>query len=707
MDILEGLNPAQREAVETTRGPLLILAGAGSGKTKTLTHRIAYLITKESVWPSQILAVTFTNKAAKEMRSRLWWILKPSEAESSVIPRDFMPWMGTFHSICVRLLRIDGERIGVPRNFVIFDEDDRLGLIKRAMKRLSISDKQVKPRAVSSAISSAKNKLETPDEYESSAKLPFQKAVAEVYREYEKSRKAANGLDFDDLILQTVDLLRNDSDIRAKWQQTFQYIFIDEYQDTNAAQYALVKLLVNSDQNICVVGDDWQSIYSFRNADFTNILNFERDFAGAKVVKLEENYRSTGAILEAAQSVILKNTERTDKKLFTSLGRGEPVEVKGVYDEAEEAFFVAQTIRNSVASGKRQYSDFAVLYRMNAQSYTFERAFLQARIPYQIVGGVRFYDRREVRDVIAYLRLLYQPQDVVSFRRIANVPTRGIGNTSLEKFLVWQQATGLDILSAMRGADQASTLTPRARKAIKELGSILSIIGVQIEDGLPPSEIINTLIERIRYRDFLNDGSAGSEDRIENLETLMADAQQFASVEAFLEEVALLSSQDTETSSDNVTLMTLHAAKGLEFPVVFMVGLEEGIFPHSRVFDQGRSELEEERRLCYVGMTRAREELYLLHAASRLQFGQRAYGSPSRFLADMGCNVGSADEQFAAPPEYDDFSMEMPFDIDDRVRSPQFGDGIVVDIDGMAVSVDFDSGQNKKLNVEFARLQKL
>ncbi|NCS83191.1 UvrD-helicase domain-containing protein, partial [Candidatus Saccharibacteria bacterium] len=385
MNILEGLNDVQRDAVKTTTGPLLILAGAGSGKTKTLTHRIANLILNEGVYPNQILAVTFTNKAAREMRQRLATLIgQPND-------RSFMPWMGTFHGICVRLLRVDGKAIRVPSNFVIYDEDDRKGLVKQAMKQLSLGDREVKPAAISSAISSAKNAMQTPDDYDGVAVGPFQKQVAQIYHFYEARRKEAMALDFDDLLIEAVRLLRENPNIRDKWRSHFTHILIDEYQDTNAAQYHLVKLLVNKAQNICVVGDDWQSIYSWRGADFTNILNFERDFPGTKVVKLEQNYRSTGHILEAAHAVISKNNQRTDKKLWTDAGMGYPVQVQGVYDDAEEARLVAERISAQVAIGARRYRDFAVLYRLNSLSYSLERAFFQAGIPYQVVGGVRFY----------------------------------------------------------------------------------------------------------------------------------------------------------------------------------------------------------------------------------------------------------------------------------------------------------------------------
>ena len=484
--------------------------------------------------------------------------------------------------------------------------------------------------------------------------------------------------------------------MRQRYQAQFKHILVDEYQDTNAAQYQIIKLLVNPQRNICVVGDDWQSIYSWRGADFTNILNFERDFPGALVVKLEQNYRSTGAILEAAGNVINKNQQRTDKTLWTAAGPGAPVQVQAAYDEAEEAYTIASQIATQVATGERDYSDFAVLYRTNAQSYAFERAFNQQRVPYQLVGGVRFYDRKEIKDILAYLRLIYQPNDRVSFSRIANVPTRGIGATSLEKFLIWQSTSGLDIISALVNASQAAALTKRARTALTQLGQLLRGFQAQVEAAADPSQLIDDVITKTGYRDYVLDGSPQADDREANLSALLSDARAFASMPDFLEEVALMSSVDQATGAHSVTLMTLHAAKGLEFPVVYMVGLEDGL-----------SALEEERRLCYVGMTRARQELYMSYAQSRLQFGSRSYNSPSRFLDDMGMSLSMVHTE-PATPGYDDALDEvMPYEIGDMVRSLQFGDGEVIDIDGMAVSVRFANGSTKKLNVQYARLEKI
>lgn len=708
MDILEGLNDAQKKSVTTTTGPLLILAGAGSGKTKALTHRIAYLIAHEGVWPEQILAVTFTNKAAREMRERLSGILGQENS------RSFMPWMGTFHGICVRLLRIDGEAVGVPRNFIIYDEDDRQGLIKQAMKQLSVGDKEIKPRAVSSAISNAKNELVDPGEFESTAQFPYQKTIAKIYKKYEEMLRTAGALDFDDLLIETVRLFREYPDVRNKWREKFSHILIDEYQDTNAAQYALIKYLVNDRQNIAVVGDDWQSIYSWRGADFTNILNFERDFPGATVIKLEQNYRSTASILDAAHSVILKNTQRSDKKLWTAEGEGTPVRVHAADDEMAEAAFVAEAIASQIAIGARKYDDVAVLYRTNAQSAPLERAFMRFGVKYRIVGGVRFYDRKEIKDILAYLKLAVQPRDRMSFSRIVNVPTRGIGATSLEKFLIWQGRTEFDIIAALANVEQTSVLTPRAKTALASLGEVLRSIQASIVNDAP-AEVIEKLIKRTGYDTFILDDTPQAEDRQENLGALISDASAFASIDDFLEEAALLSSADSSADDNEVTLMTLHAAKGLEFPVVYMVGMEEGILPHARVYEAGPAELEEERRLCYVGMTRAREELHLTYAYSRLTFGQRSYQPISRFIADMGDQVlqmsgaGSdrgATNHFAAD-EFDDFFPDEPFSNGDRVKSQAFGQGTVIDVDGLALTIEFDDGKTKRLNAEYARLEKV
>lgn len=704
--LLEGLNKAQAEAVQHTDGPQLILAGAGSGKTKALTHRIAYLISEKNILPQQILAVTFTNKAAKEMRERLGQLTGQDGNN-----RLFMPWMGTFHSICVRLLRQDGENAGIPKNFIIFDEADRLGVIKQAMKQLNISEKQFNPRSMSAIIGGAKNNLTLPQEFATSAKLPVEKVAADIFPRYERIKKEAGALDFDDLIAETVRLLSEVSAIRQKWQNQFQYIMIDEYQDTNAAQYKLVKLLVNQNKNICVVGDDWQSIYSWRGADFTNILNFERDFSGTKVVKLEQNYRSTKQILDAAYKVISKNVQRSDKKIWTAADGGLPVQVSHVSSEMHEAEVVTTRISSAVSMRARKYRDFAILYRTNAQSRALEETFIRYGIPYRIVGGMRFYDRKEIKDIIAYLRLIYQPADKASFLRIVNVPTRGLGATSVEKFLQWQEATGKNITVSLSTVDGCSSLTPRAKQGFFALGEALIKLQAEI-DSTPLPEFIELVIKRFDYLDFLDDGSPQAEDRQENVKELISVAKEYADLglQGFLEEVALISDLDKlSETADAVTLMTLHAAKGLEFPVVFMVGMEESIFPMNKALYDA-NEMEEERRLCYVGMTRAREELHLISANSRLIYGSRQYNPPSRFLSDLDdkATVAPAISQNTTDINESRFVPdEVEIVIGDSVKHQIFGIGKVVSLEGTTVGVAFSSGRVKKLNVAFAPLEKL
>lgn len=695
----DGLNDEQARAVTHGDGPLLILAGAGSGKTKTLTHRIAYLIGELKVFPSRILAVTFTNKAAKEMRQRLAQLLDEEAGN-----RQFMPWMGTFHSICVRILRMDGASIGLDKRFLIYDTDDQVSLMKQIMKARGLTDKDIKPRAVLSVISNAKNEMRSAEDFSMSARGPREQKIAELFFAYEKALKEAAALDFDDLLTKTVELLQNSPEIRQKWQRQFEYILIDEYQDTNAVQYALIKLLVNERRNLCVVGDDAQSIYSFRGADYTNILNFERDFPGTTVVKLEQNYRSTGAILDLANSLIQHNIHRTDKNLWTANGDGIDPKLWQLYSESEEALAIANEIQAQIANG-RQYGDAAVLYRTNAQSYAIERALRQSYIPYKIVGGLRFLDRAVVKDVLAYLRLLYQPSDRVSFLRIVNVPKRGIGTVSVAKFLDWNDAARRDIVRGLLAVEEADNLTARAKRPLLELGKILEELQQEIDGS--PAELIEKIIKRTGYGDFINDGTPQAEERMENIGVLLAEAKAYVDVPAFLEEMALMSSADT-AAEQQVTLMTLHAAKGLEFPVVFLAGLEEGILPHARVFDSGKADdIEEERRLCYVGVTRAREELFVSCASSRTQFGQIGYNMPSRFLDEMGLMVGGIDRPAQPPVEADFYSEEIGLEVGDRVRSPSFGMGEIIDSEGLGVTVKFDDGKIKKLNVEFARLEKI
>ncbi len=721
-DLLENLNPEQKRAVETTDGPLLIQAGAGSGKTMVLTHRIAHIISSHLATPFNILAVTFTNKAAKEMRQRVWKLM--NDGTNSEAPRSFMPYMGTFHSICVRLLRQDGEHIGLPRTFVIFDESDRQTAIKRASKQLNIDEKAFPARVLGGLISSAKNEMVGPTAYAGSASSPAQLAAAQVYPVYEKTLKDAGGLDFDDLISKTVRMLTSHEAIRKKWQTQFKYVMIDEYQDTNTAQYKLVKLLTGPHNNIAVVGDDWQSIYSWRGADFRNILNFEKDYKDCTVIKLEQNYRSTKHILDAAHAIITKNQQRSSKELWTAITGGQPVQITQVHGEREEGEAIVRRIRNGVDSGLRDYKDYAVLYRTNAQSRSVEEAFIHYGIPYRIVGGQRFYDRKEIKDLMAYLRLIYQPEDRVSFERIVNVPTRGIGAKSVEGFLSWQASQGLGLESALTQAANCDAITPRARKSLVELGDVIvslrTVMGEATVSGL-----IDSLIRRIDYMAYLNDGSTQGESRQENVKELLSVAQEYQDLGlgGFLEEVALVSDLDNvEFGNNAVTLMTLHSAKGLEFPVVFMVGMEESIFPHSRaLYDQ--SEMEEERRLCYVGMTRAQQELHLIYATSRVLYGSVQHNPPSRFLSeidgeflqssnssysgmDYGMQQGATSEHFQEAVNDEPHYVPDLYE-GDSVRHKIFGQGTIMELDGDNAVIYFKGKGSKKLNISFAPLEKL
>jgi len=718
---LEGLNPEQRRAVETTEGPLLIQAGAGSGKTKTLTHRIAYIIASGKATPYSILAVTFTNKAAKEMRERVAHLLGES-AEN----RGFMPYMGTFHGICVRLLRQDGEHIGIPRSYVIFDESDAQTAIKQASKQVGIDEKSFPPRLIKGLISAAKNELLSPQEYATTAMSPAQEAAAKVFPLYERALHEASALDFDDLINRTVHLMESQPQIREKWANQFRYIMIDEYQDTNAAQYKLVKLLTNKDRNIAVVGDDWQSIYSWRGADFRNILNFEKDYKDCTVIKLEQNYRSTRHILDAAHAIITKNVQRSDKKLWTDAGDGLPVQILQASGEQAEAEIVIRRVRMAVDAGLRHYHDFAVLYRTNAQSRSVEEMFVRYGIPYRIVGGVRFYDRKEIKDIMAYLRLIFQPEDRISFERVVNVPTRGVGPKSLETFYIWQRANQYNLLEALSRAGQCIELMPKARTALGDLGAMLLALRTLV-DEVTVCALLDSLLRRIDYLHFLDDGTLQGEARQENVRELLSVAKEYQEVglEGFLEEVSLVSDVDTaDFGSDAVILMTLHAAKGLEFPVVFMIGMEESVFPHSRaLYDQ--SEMEEERRLCYVGMTRARQELYLTYATSRLLYGGVQHNLPSRFLSeidsDFQANVGSQGYESSWQPRAsfnsDPFVAKAAMSNEpryvpevnegDAVRHKLFGQGTIVEVDGDMVTIYFKGKGTKKLNLSFAPIEKM
>lgn len=730
IDILEGLNEQQKIAVEATEGPLLILAGAGSGKTKTLTHRIAYLVSQKQVYPANILAVTFTNKAAGEMRERIGELLNQDASN-----RSFMPFMGTFHGICVRILRQDGDQIGMSRSFVIFDEADKLGAIKQAMKDLKIDTKQYSPRTVISMISSAKNELVSPKEYKRFASSPAQQVAADVFPLYEKTLRDAEAVDFDDLIGRTVGMFDTIPAIKEKWRKQFRYIMVDEYQDTNNAQYKLIKQLTDTHNNLAVVGDDWQSIYSWRGADFKNILNFEKDYPDATIIKLEQNYRSTQNILDASNAIISQNKQRSDKKLWTEAGAGNLIKIEQAIDEIGEAEIIVKIAGAAQQAKTRGLNEFAVLYRTNAQSRALEEVCLRYGIPYRIIGGVRFYDRKEIKDIVAYLRFIYQSEDLPSFLRIINTPTRSLGAKSVQTLINHRNMTGQQLWHTLQTVREVPGLTPRAVKSFEAFTEMI-VRMKEFSEEANVAELIDVLIKRVRYVEYLDDGDPKSEERIENVKELLTVARDYIDVglAGFLEEVALVSAIDAfDENAQAITLMTMHAAKGLEFPVVFVAGMEESIFPHSRaIFDQ--SEMEEERRLCYVAMTRAKEELYLLHATRRMIYGTSQYNPPSRFLSEIDDkyvehatvnnysslgsvpfsskpaplkhSTGASAESFAASqPE----SKQSGFTIvaGDRVRHKIFGEGYVMQMDGDVATISFKSRGSKKLNTAFAPLEKL
>jgi DNA helicase-2/ATP-dependent DNA helicase PcrA len=730
-ELLEGLNPEQRRAVETTEGPLLIQAGAGSGKTKTLTHRIAYIIADHKASPYNILAVTFTNKAAKEMRERVASLLDEDPDN-----RSFMPYMGTFHSICVRILRQDGEHVGIPKDFVIFDESDKMHAIKLACKQKLVDEKTYPAKQIAGVISNAKNEMVDPEEYAGVGSTPLQRAAADVYPLYQQALREAAALDFDDLIHTTATMLVKNAEIREKWQKRFKYVMIDEYQDTNAAQYKLVQLLTNENKNIAVVGDDWQSIYSWRGADFRNILKFEQDYPNSTVIKLEQNYRSTKHILDAAHAVITRNQQRSDKKLWTDSSHGLPVQMLQVVNERAEGEAIVRRVRNAVDGGMRKYSNFAVLYRTNAQSRMIEETLIHYGVPYRIVGGQRFYDRKEIKDLIAYMRLIFQPEDRSSLVRAANVPTRGVGEKSVDKFLEWQRMNKMTLLQAMDDVEECDMLMTRAINGLKQLGDLLRTMREVMADE-PPQAVLESVIRRLNYYEYLQDGTAQGETRIENVKELLNVAQSYndQGMDVFLEEIALVSDVDQADFEGNaVTLMTMHASKGLEFPVVFIVGMEETVFPSSRsLYDA--AQMEEERRLCYVGMTRAREELYMIYASSRMLYGGVQHNPPSRFLAEVDAKFVPSDNSLgfsgaqtfqastlrgggqAGRPPVEDLTPQQPISDEPRyvpdlnegeaVKHPLFGIGTIVEMDGENATIYFKGKGAKKLNISFAPLEKV
>ena len=736
---LDGLNDMQKRAVKRTEGPLLIIAGAGSGKTRVLTHRIAYLIEDCDVAPYNILAITFTNKAAAEMKERV----------EKITPLGSQVWVSTFHSTCVRILRRYIDRLGYDTNFTIYDTDDQKSVIKEACKKLNIDTKMLKERTIMSAISRAKDELVTPDEMEINAGNDYNaKRIAGVYREYQKMLKTNNALDFDDLIFKTVELFKQNEDILFAYQERFRYIMVDEYQDTNTSQYELVAMLAAKYKNLCVVGDDDQSIYGWRGANIRNILDFEKDFPDTTVIKLEQNYRSTKKILEAANAVIHHNQTRKDKTLWTENDSGSILHIYKADNEYDECRFVAEKILELEKQGKTR-NQMAVLYRTNAQSRAVEDQMVKRGIPYRLFGGVRFYERKEIRDILSYLKVLANPADTIALRRIINVPKRGIGETSLDKLAAFADENGLSLDGALSRLDEITTLKTRVAK-FKDFYGLFEQLR-EDADGLSVSELIDAIVKRTGYLQLLMaEGTDDALNRIQNIDEFVNKAAEYdkanpeGKLEGFLEEVALVADIDSyEEGEETVALMTLHSAKGLEFPYVFIIGMEEGIFPGFRaVMYGGEKEIEEERRLCYVGITRAKEELYLTHAKSRMQHGITQYNPPSRFLKEipadlvdmptrqisdmakkydaMTQNKPALGRKNVLPPtaKFGGVGMkkEMPapkdfklsYGVGDKVRAPKYGIGTVVSINNggadFEVTVSFGAKGTKKF---MARLSKL
>ncbi|MGM0876033.1 MAG: DNA helicase PcrA [Bacillota bacterium] len=633
--LLSGLNDMQQEAVKATDGPLLIMAGAGSGKTRVLTHRIAYLMTEKQVAPWSILAITFTNKAAREMKERIQRILGPGADDI---------WISTFHSMCVRILRRDSDRMGINRNFSILDTTDQLSVIKTVLKEKNLDPKKFEPRSLLGSISSAKNELLTPADYDKTANGPYEQMVSEVYKEYQKKLRKNQSLDFDDLIMTTIQLFQRVPEVLESYQRKFQYIHVDEYQDTNRAQYMLVKLLAARFKNLCVVGDSDQSIYRWRGADIANILSFEKDYPQASVILLEQNYRSTKLILDAANEVIKNNSNRKPKKLWTENQIGSKITYYRADSEAAEGQFVAGKIKQLVDSGQRKLSEMAILYRTNAQSRIIEEVLLKSNLNYTIVGGIKFYDRKEIKDLLAYLRLIANPDDDISLARIINVPKRGVGSTSVDKIANYAIDHDLSLFKALDEIEQIG-VSARVVNALVEFRELIRNLG-NMQDYLSVTELAEDIIEKSGYRDMLKqEKTLEAQSRLENIDEFLSVTQTFEkqsedkSLVAFLTDLALVADidkleEDEQEQSDALVLMTLHSAKGLEFPVVFLIGLEEGVFPHSRSLME-EDEMEEERRLAYVGITRAEKELFITNAQMRTLFGRTSMNPESRFIAEI------------------------------------------------------------------------
>ncbi len=727
---LTTLNPNQHEAVLYDQGPLMIVAGAGSGKTRVITYRIANLI-QNGIPPYRILAVTFTNKASKEMRERITELVGPELAKDL--------WMGTFHSVCARLLRTEGSAIGLNRNFVVYDDGDQVTLTRDIIKQKGLDDKAIQPRSVLAEISRAKEKLLSPAKYASQASGFFERVVAGIYEKYQASLNAANALDFDDILMKAVRLLDESEQVRLKYQDRFLHVLVDEYQDVNFAQYRLADMMAAKHRNLTIVGDDDQSIYAWRGADVSLMMRFSSDHPDAKVVTLDQNYRSTKHILDAAYSVVKHNRSRTDKKLWTENNSGSLITLTEAGTEQDEARLVADDIKRQIARGDKEYRDFAILYRTNAQSRVIEEAFLTHRIPHVLIGGQRFYERREIKDMVSYLRLALNPADNVSLKRVINTPTRGIGNTAQQKAEEFAESSELTLFQAYANAEFQKQISGKAIAGIKRFTKA-------IEDAKNLSEfgditpVLKHLLSESGYLENLrSENTEESQGRLENLQELINVTTEYDAMEpepnlaGFLEGVALVADTDNLTDGDNaVTLMTLHSSKGLEFPVVYLLGLEEGIFPHSRSLGED-SGLEEERRLCYVGMTRARESLHLLYAQRRTQYGMANFNPPSRFLQDIPKELleysGSTSrprfsntQAVVTPTRSGTYQVDEPestqpkstwippFKIGQKVSHKKFGIGVVVACNPLKndaeVTVAFPGATGvKKMVQSFAKLE--
>jgi DNA helicase-2/ATP-dependent DNA helicase PcrA len=713
--LLEGLNEPQREAVLHGEGPLLILAGAGSGKTRVLTHRIAYLVGTKQARPGEILAITFTNKAAGEMRERV---------EVLVGNRARAMWVMTFHSACARMLRSDAERLGYTRGFTIYDEGDSLRLVKQCVDELGVDPKRFAPRGIRRQISDAKNQLLDAEAYRLKVSSFFEQTAADVYQLYEQRAHANNAMDFDDLLFRCVNLLELFPEVRDRYRRSFRHVLVDEYQDTNRAQYRWLQLLTEEHRNLSVVGDDDQSIYRFRGADIRNILEFERDFPDAQVIKLEQNYRSTQTILSAANAVISNNRSRKPKQLWSDLGEGEPVHLRELEDEHAEARFVVSEVERLVDEGASR-DEVAIFYRTNAQSRVLEDMLVRYGVGYQVIGGTRFYERAEIKDALAYLTLLVNPQDVVCFGRAVNSPRRGIGATSQARIVGHANTLGEAVWDVAAAPEEVPGLAPAAVKAVGRFMSVMARLRERAEGGAPVGDLLQETLDETGYLDALRaERTIEAQGRLENLEELVGVAREYdstaeePSLEEFLQQIALFSEQDALRDEEGiVTLMTLHNAKGLEFPIVFIIGCEDGVFPHMRAIEAG--DLEEERRLCYVGVTRAKRELYLTHARTRALFGNRDWNLASRFIEEIPIELTDRDPDAPTGPDAaatwqggSGAGVERParasFALGEDVVHANFGDGVVTGIEpGGLVVVRFAAdGSERKLMADYAPLKK-